>query len=84
MPKASSRTTDINGYAVRAIRKPMGLTPQALADTIGRTRTYIVKIETGAVSRVSDDVFNDLVRALGIEDRRALMAWPHASAEVAA
>lgn len=82
MPRtpASSSTTNINGYAVRVIRKGMGLTPQALAETIGKNRTYIVKIETGAVSRVGDDTFNALVDALKVEDRRALMAWPHEAA----
>lgn len=82
MPRtpASSSTTNINGYAVRVIRKGLGITPQALADEIGKTRTYIVKIETGAVHRVSDDAFNALVDALKVEDRRALMAWPHEEA----
>lgn len=74
---AASRTTDINGYALRAIRKPMGITPQALAESIGKDRTYIVKIECGRVHRVSTVMFNSLVTALGLEDPRALMARPH-------
>lgn len=80
MTSASSSTTDINGYALRWGRKLMGLTPQALAASIDKDRTYIVKIETGAVTRVSDQVFNALVEALHVEDRRTLMAWPHEDA----
>lgn len=77
MDNASSSTVAINGYALRPIRKSLNLTPAALAQNIGRNRTYVVKIETGAVSRVGIDTFNALVAALALEDRRALMAWPH-------
>lgn len=55
----------------------MKLTPAALANVINKDRTYIVKMETGAVTRVSMDVFDALVEALKIEDSRALMASPH-------
>ena len=78
MKTATSDTIEINGYALRWGRKLMNLTPKSLADAIERDRTYIVKIETGAVTRVSTDTFDGLVKALGIEDRRALMAFPHA------
>lgn len=79
MPRnATSSTIAINGYALRWGRKLMNLTPGALAESIGKDRTYIVKIETGAVTRVSTDMFELLVGALHLEDRRALMAAPHA------
>lgn len=74
---ATSSTVAINGYALRWGRKLMNLTPAALANVIGRDRTYIVKIETGAVTRVSTDTFQSLVTALALEDSRALMALPH-------
>lgn len=77
---ATSSTVEVNGYALRWGRKLMNLTPGALADVIGRDRTYIVKIETGAVTRISTDTFDALVKALAIEDRRALMALPHEDA----
>lgn len=77
---AASSTVAINGYALRWGRKLMNLTPAALAKVIDRDRTYIVKIETGAVTRVSTDTFDALVKALAIEDRRALMALPHEDA----
>lgn len=80
MSHAPSSTININGFALRWGRKLMGLTPAALAKAIDKDRTYIVKIETGAVTRVSLDVFDALVAALFIEDRRALMASPHAPA----
>jgi predicted transcriptional regulator len=82
-PLAASRTTDINGYALRAIRKPTGITPQKLAESIDKDRTYIVKIERGTVRRVGTPTFHAIVAALGIEDPRALMAWPHAAEELA-
>lgn len=77
---ATSSTIEVNGYALRWGRKLMNLTPGALAEVIGRDRTYIVKIETGAVTRISTDTFDALVKALALEDRRALMALPHEAA----
>lgn len=80
MPRnATSSTIAINGFALRWGRKLMNLTPGALAESIGKDRTYIVKIETGAVTRVSTDMFKLLVDALKLEDSRALMATPHES-----
>lgn len=76
MKTATSSTVEINGYALRWGRKLMNLTPKAVADVIGKDRTYIVKIETGAVQRVSAETFDALVKALLLEDRRALMAHP--------
>lgn len=77
---ATSSTIEVNGYALRWGRKLMNLTPGSLAEVIGRDRTYIVKIETGAVTRVSTETFDALVKALALEDRRALMALPHQDA----
>lgn len=77
---ATSSTVEINGYALRWGRKLMNLTPAALANVIERDRTYIVKIETGKVTRVSTDTFTALVKALAVEDARALMALPHSDA----
>lgn len=81
MTNAASSTVPINGYALRAIRKLMNIGPAELAERIERDRTYIVKIERGSVERVSTSTFEQLVRALAIEDRRALLAVPHASAK---
>lgn len=80
---ATSSTVEINGYALRAIRKLMNVSPRDLAAMIGKDRTYIVKMETGH-PRVSTDVFEALLKALAIEDRRALMASPHAAEDSAA
>lgn len=77
---ATSSTVEINGYALRWGRKLMNLTPAALANAIGRDRTYIVKIETGGVTRVSTETYDLLVQALGLEDRRALLSFPHGNA----
>lgn len=76
---ATSSTVAINGYALRAIRKLMNVSPRELAEKIGRDRTYIVKMETGH-PRVSTDTYDALLEALAIEDRRALLAAPHEDA----
>lgn len=78
--RATSSTIEVNGYALRWGRKLMNLTPASLAKVIDRDRTYIVKIETGVVTQVSTETFEALVKALALEDRRALMALPHADA----
>jgi transcriptional regulator with XRE-family HTH domain len=78
--QATSSTVEINGYALRWGRKLMKLNPAELADAIGRDRTYVVKIETGAVTRVSTKTFEALVAALVLEDSRALLAFPHKDA----
>lgn len=78
MPTPSTASTvEINGYALRWGRKLMNLSPAALADAIERDRSYVVKIETGAVTRISTDTFDRLVKALQLEDQRALRATPH-------
>lgn len=79
---APSSTVEINGFALRLIRKLNGKSPAQLAEEIGRDRTYIVKIERGH-PRVSEETFQALVKALLIEDDRALRAMPHALAETA-
>lgn len=82
-PATTSSTVEINGYALRWGRKLMNLTPAALANAIERDRTYIVKIENGAVTRVSTETFDRLVKALMLEDPRAILATPHVLAAVA-
>lgn len=81
---STSSTVEINGYALRWGRKLMNLTPAALANAIERDRTYIVKIENGAVTRVSTETFDRLVETLRLEDRRALLATPHVALEATA
>ncbi len=79
MVKAQEPTTvDINGFALRKIRVLSGVEIQPLADQIGVTRSYLAKIELGHSVRVSPKVFNALLAALEIQDRRTLLANPHA------
>lgn len=77
MPPATASTVEINGYALRLIRKLMNVGPMELAKLIERDRSYIAHIELGRVRRVSTETFDRLVTALRIEDPRALMATPH-------
>ncbi len=50
---------------------------QPLASQVEVTRSYLAKIELGHSVRVSPKVFLALLNALGIKDRRALLANPH-------
>jgi transcriptional regulator with XRE-family HTH domain len=73
-------TIEVNGFALRAIRILSGIAVADLAERVGVQRPYIAKIELGHSQRVSPKVFNALLQALVIDDRRALLANPHGSA----
>jgi transcriptional regulator with XRE-family HTH domain len=75
-------TVEINGFVVRELRIRDGRSVQALAKEITVTRAYIAKIELGHSTRVSPQVFNALLAAFSIEDRRVLLANPHGTAAV--
>lgn len=75
MPTAT--TYEINGFALRELRKRSGLAVADLAEQIGVQRPYIAKIELGHSRRVSPKVYKALLEALVIEDRRVLLANPH-------
>ena len=75
---AGTRTTvAINGYALRELRVRSGIGVADLAEQVGVQRPYIAKIELGHSRRVSPKVYNALLAALAIEDRRVLMANPY-------
>lgn len=76
MPSTNT-TIDINGYALRELRIRSGIAVAELAGQVGVQRPYIAKIELGHSRRVSPKVFNSLMQALAITDRRVLMANPH-------
>lgn len=81
MPPATSPTTiEVNGYALREIRVRSGLEIAPLAEQVEVTRSYLAKIELGHSVRVSPKVYAALLSALGIQDRRVLLANPHRSA----
>lgn len=63
----------INGSALRELRKRTGVSVAELAKEIGVGRPYITKIELGHSKRVSPEVFDALLRALCITDRRTLL-----------
>lgn len=70
-------TVEINGFALREIRVRSGIAVLDLAKQVGVQRPYIAKIELGHSQRVSPKVFNALMQALSIQDRRVLLANPH-------
>lgn len=96
MPPLKS-TVEINGYVVRALRERDGLSMQEIAEKVGEALgheagdetasknayTYVRKIETGNTHRVSPKVFNALLAAFSLSDRRVLLANPHGLEDVA-
>lgn len=81
MRMAGTRTTvEVNGFAVRELRIRSGLSVVELAEGAGVKRAYIARIELGHSRRVSPKVYNALLAALSITDRRVLLANPHGSA----
>lgn len=75
-------TIEVNGYALRELRVRSGIGVADLAKQVGVQRPYIAKIELGHSKKVSPKVYNALLSALAITDRRVLMANPHGAAEL--
>lgn len=73
----TATTVEVNGFALRELRVRSGLGVADLADRVGVQRPYIAKIELGHSRRVSPRVYNELLSALSITDRRVLLANPH-------
>lgn len=73
----TATTIEVNGFALRELRIRSGLGVADLAGQTGVQRPYIAKIELGHSRRVSPKVFNALLSALSINDRRVLLANPH-------
>lgn len=76
MPSTQT-TIEVNGFALRELRVRSGISVADLAAQVGVQRPYIAKIELGHSQRVSPKVFNALLNALSINDRRCLLANPH-------
>ncbi|CEG89021.1 Putative uncharacterized protein [Propionibacterium freudenreichii] len=77
---SSQTTIAIHGPAIREIRKRSGVGVAQLAVEVGVQRAYIAKIELGHSRRVSPAVFEGIVAALSIDDRRAILANPYGAA----
>ena len=72
----TTTTVDVQGFALRVLRESRGRTQADLAAALGKDRSYIAKIETGATRQVSSTFYAALLRELCIEDYRALLADP--------
>jgi transcriptional regulator with XRE-family HTH domain len=70
-------TIEVNGYAIRELRIRSGVGVAELAEQVKVKRPYVAKIELGHSRRVSPRVFQALLDALSITDRRVLLANPH-------
>lgn len=77
MTNPAPTTIEVNGPAIREIRVRSGKAVADLANAVGVQRPYIAKLELGHSRRVSPKVFNELIAALGIQDRRAIMSNPY-------
>lgn len=80
MPPTPS-ALEVNGYAVRVIRVLTGIDTKDLAEALDVDESYIRRIELGIRTRLSPKVFNSLCRSLALQDRRAILANPHGTAE---
>ena len=77
-------TVEVNGYALRELRVRSGIGVADLAEQVGVQRPYIAKIELGHSKKVSPKVYNALLSALAITDRRVLLANPHGAGDLGA
>lgn len=80
----TATTVEVHGFALRELRIRSGLSVVELAERVGVKRPYIAKIELGHSKRVSPKVFQSLLSALSITDRRVLLANPHGVEAMAA
>lgn len=71
---------EVNGFAFREIRVRSGIDTEPCAKDIGISRAYLANIELGHRVRVKPSVFNAMLNALGITDRRAILSHPHVAA----
>jgi len=74
---AAPAAVEINGFALREIRVRSGVETLSLAEQIGVSRSYITRLELGQRERVSPRIYQALLSALFIRDRRTLLANPH-------
>ena len=75
----------INGYTLRAMRVLAGLSTsnfikQVSTEDVTLDRTVLNRIENGHILTVDPALFKRFVTVLGLDDRKALMANPHADA----
>jgi transcriptional regulator with XRE-family HTH domain len=70
MPQRS--TVEVDGPAIRAIRKLQGLDMSELANQAGITANYLSRIETGTRRRVRPSVYAAIRRHLGATDDQLL------------
>ena len=77
MAMKTPTTIELNGYALRELRVRSGIGVRELSEQVGVERNYIAKIELGHSRRVSPKVFNAILAALSITDRRSLLTNPH-------
>lgn len=70
MPQRS--TVEVDGAAIRRIRKLSGIDMRDLAIQIGISANYLSRIETGSRRRIRASVYGALREALGTTDQQLL------------
>lgn len=71
--KTANANVEINGSALRHLRKLAGFSITALADQVGCSLPYLSQLETGARTACSPALFARICDALRIEDRTVLL-----------
>lgn len=66
-------TVPINGPALRELRVRTGVSAASLAAELEISRTYLSMLETGVRRRVSPPLFQRIMLALRVQDRRVLL-----------
>ncbi|MBV9291079.1 MAG: helix-turn-helix transcriptional regulator [Frankiales bacterium] len=73
-------SVEVNGPAIRALRIALRVPIEQVAREVGVSRAYLCKIELGHSRKVSVETLGRLEEALGVTDRRALLASPYPAA----
>jgi transcriptional regulator with XRE-family HTH domain len=69
---------EVNGYALREIRTRSNLSVTELARNSDIDQGFLSHLEAGRRRYMRPPTFGRLLAALGLKDRRAILANPHA------
>lgn len=70
-------SVQINGPALRTIRKLRGRSCRSIAHALGVDVSFLCRVERGEKRGVNPDTFRGLVRELGLIDGRAIVVNPY-------
>lgn len=73
----ATTTILVNGPAIRALRIAGGYDVDSFSEAADLSRPYITKLELGHSQGCRPPAFGRIVAALGLVDRRAILANPY-------